>query len=777
MTRRATGGAHWRTLLAAGLLLAASAAVWAAESGVAPPTEPLSRIRIATGDGPALAEELERAGFDVLEGATTRRSVDVIVSRASLRRLREKGLHGQLIARGRPLRDILAERGDPPPGYSDYDEVLLQMQIIASDYPDICQYVDVTALLEMPQTYEGRRLYALKISDNAALEEDEPAFLLVSCHHARELTTPVQALYAAEQFTSLYGLDPDLTEIVDSCELWIAPVWNPDGYQYVFDVDNMWRKNRRVFAEGIGVDQNRNYPQGWYNGCSGSTNPSSEIYKGPEPASEAETQTMIAWSRQQHFERIIDNHNYGREVLRGYACWSHPFDDYMNELAVSLSIASGYGGAVRDPSADGEHYQWQFAIQGAWAHLIECATDFQPSYQAALDEAALVFPGVVWMLQQPTPLWGYVTDAVTGDPVEATIDYEGVVFQNDETNQSFMPFGRYHAFLPAGTYDVVFEADGYDRIVVSDVVISDGGSTRLDVQLRLPPEVVYPNGGETLPAGVETIVTWTGDASLQYQAQYTPNFGDIAIVNDDFESGVLDPAYTTGGDAVWYVSTQMPYGGDYSARAGVLSHNQESWMTRTVEGGDVGFFYRVSSENNYDWFNFYIDAQQEIHVSGESGWQYYSATLPEGDHLLKWEYTKDSSQSNGFDTAWIDDLQLAVNNTQWLDIVALTDPGVMSWPWTPTEPGDEYKVRVRSYNTGGGFYGVWDESDATFSVTGGIDGDVNGDGVVNVEDLLQLLTAWGPCPDPPAQCPEDINGDGAVNTADLLILLANWGSR
>jgi len=53
--------------------------------------------------------------------------------------------------------------------------------------------------------------------------------------------------------------------------------------------------------------------------------------------------------------------------------------------------------------------------------------------------------------------------------------------------------------------------------------------------------------------------------------------------------------------------------------------------------------------------------------------------------------------------------------------------------------------------------------------------DLNGDGVVNVPDLLQLLAAWGPCPDPPAECPEDINGDGAVDVADLLILLAHWG--
>ncbi len=53
----------------------------------------------------------------------------------------------------------------------------------------------------------------------------------------------------------------------------------------------------------------------------------------------------------------------------------------------------------------------------------------------------------------------------------------------------------------------------------------------------------------------------------------------------------------------------------------------------------------------------------------------------------------------------------------------------------------------------------------------GILGDLNGDGVVDVSDLLILLGEWGPCDD----CPADLNGDGVVDVSDLLILLGNWG--
>ncbi len=55
-----------------------------------------------------------------------------------------------------------------------------------------------------------------------------------------------------------------------------------------------------------------------------------------------------------------------------------------------------------------------------------------------------------------------------------------------------------------------------------------------------------------------------------------------------------------------------------------------------------------------------------------------------------------------------------------------------------------------------------------------ITGDLNGDGVVNVLDLLILLENWGQC-DNTRDCPADLNDDGIVNVMDLLILLENWG--
>ena len=52
-------------------------------------------------------------------------------------------------------------------------------------------------------------------------------------------------------------------------------------------------------------------------------------------------------------------------------------------------------------------------------------------------------------------------------------------------------------------------------------------------------------------------------------------------------------------------------------------------------------------------------------------------------------------------------------------------------------------------------------------------GDINGDGLVGVDDLLIVIANWGSCDS--TECPGDLNGDGMVGVDDLLIVIANWG--
>ena len=416
-----------------------------------------------------LALELESNGFDVLWSTVTSNSMELIVTQYELVMLENQGYAPIILSQSRPFRDIQAERStglNPvPPDYPDLSEIYDEMNAAASNHPSICKMVDLTTTYNVDTTFEGRHLYAVKISDNVEQDEGEPTFLMVSCHHCREIVTPVIALYAIDQLMTKYGSDPQITTLVDDYEIWISPVWNPDGYEYVFNVNNMWRKNRRYFPEygSYGVDLNRNYPFGWYGGCSGSTDPFSDTYKGQSPASEAEMQTMIAFSNDQHFTKVIDYHSYGREVLWGYhpSCHIHPFDSFLQSEAISLSTSAGYGGSARYASAEGEHYQWQLVMNGTYANLMETHTSFQPSYPSAQAEAAQVWPATIWMLERPISLSGNVIDSYSGQPLVATINLSGITFPNGEEFKSERSFGRYHMFLPPGDYTVEFSVPGY----------------------------------------------------------------------------------------------------------------------------------------------------------------------------------------------------------------------------------------------------------------------------------------------------------------------------
>ncbi len=443
----------------------------------------LSRVRIDSPQARSLAVKLHAEGYDILRPTIRDDSFELIVSDAEWKGLEQRGLEPILIARGRPFREVQAE-WDVPPGYKNLAEILVEMNAAAAAFPSICQVVDLTATYNTPPTFEGRHICAVKISDNVTQIENEPATLLVTNHHAREIVTPEVALHAIRQLTTRYGSDPRITRLVDENEIWILPLFNPDGYNWVFVGNDFWRKNRRVFPEGIGVDLNRNYPFGWDSPCGGSSTVTSQTYRGPAPSSEPETQTMIAFAEDRRFARVADMHSSGREVRQGFGCLNYPFSSFLQSEAGDLAATmAGYVPASSCCTGGDIHYH--MATKGTHAFLWETALEFQPPHANALAEAALVLPSFLALLERPISVSGRVTDLGTGDPLEAAIEYVGVVFENGETNSSGGPLGRYHATLPPGTYTLEFSAPGFNTL--SRVVIVTSTSAEiLDVQLGIP---------------------------------------------------------------------------------------------------------------------------------------------------------------------------------------------------------------------------------------------------------------------------------------------------
>ncbi|MBC8471715.1 MAG: hypothetical protein H8D56_19820 [Planctomycetes bacterium] len=130
----------------------------------------------------------------------------------------------------------------------------------------------------------------------------------------------------------------------------------------------------------------------------------------------------------------------------------------------------------------------------------------------------------------------------------------------------------------------------------------------------------------------------------------------VASANGLSEALDTDLIFETGGDADWFSQTMTTYFDGDAATSGDIWDDQVSWMQTTVDGvGTLSFYWRVSSELNYDYLEFYIDGVRQDRISGWMDWYQMIYTINEpGSHTLKWRYRKDSSTSNGNDLGRVD---------------------------------------------------------------------------------------------------------------------------
>ena len=165
---------------------------------------------------------------------------------------------------------------------------------------------------------------------------------------------------------------------------------------------------------------------------------------------------------------------------------------------------------------------------------------------------------------------------------------------------------------------------------------------------------------EATPIG--SIIEFDYEASAgEYNAEksFTQKAG---LVIEDWETGDMSRFnWQTGGNSEWEISSTVQYEGSYCNKSGFINDNQSTWMSIIYEAAiddSVTFYLRVSSENGYDFFRFFIDGTQKFAASGEQGWQRLSFPVTQGTHLFKWQYAKDASVSSGDDCAYIDYLVL-----------------------------------------------------------------------------------------------------------------------
>ena len=164
-----------------------------------------------------------------------------------------------------------------------------------------------------------------------------------------------------------------------------------------------------------------------------------------------------------------------------------------------------------------------------------------------------------------------------------------------------------------------------------------------------PPSAgTYTLTHRTTKDGVPVGETLTATFTVTSPSAPTDSLG-VALDNATLTFG-------TDGDTPWFVQSEVSHSGGSAARSGTIDHGGETRLTTTVSGpGTLSFWWKVSSERNYDKLSVLVDDVERADISGEQDWT--RKTVPVtggGSHTVVWTYRKDDSVSGGSDCGWVD---------------------------------------------------------------------------------------------------------------------------
>jgi len=524
-------------------------------------------------------------------------------------------------------RTFTTRNENPWSAYHSYqgpNSLVTELQRLASEFPEIAQ------LSSIGQTHQGRELWALKISDNVAEDEDEPEVLMDGGFHGDEWIGSEVATFIAYHLVNGYGVDSDITQTVNEREVWVIPLVNPDGRVIdSYDDGNNpshyrgWRKNARdnnnsgTWDSYDGVDLNRNFDLGW--GVGASTSPSNIEYQGPTSFSEPETQAFRSFVNSRDFQVYASYHSYGRRIYYPWGYRSDPtaddarFREVANELLTYLpnysAVRAGTYGAEGGCSDD-----WMYENFRAMAFTIEVALADRPDPSEILPtgtahlEAALHLLNLAanpWEEGPPPPpvapvaaFTASVTSGFAPLEVEFTDQSTGTIsswswsFGDGTSSNERDPV---HSYTQAGSY------------TVSLTVTGSGGS-----DTETLTNLIQVQEAPSAPVALFTATPTTGTAPLQVQftdqstgtiSSWSWNFGDGST------SSERNPihTYAQAGDYTVSLTASGPGGNDTETQTGLIhvegGIEPERFVTRiTSTTGDslvYGTYVYMSTKVSY----------------------------------------------------------------------------------------------------------------------------------------------------------------------------------
>ncbi len=248
----------------------------------------------------------------------------------------------------------------------------------------VAAYPNLVSIVNAGTSIQGRVIRGIRISRYPA-GTVLPAFIFTGTMHAREWASTMTTMWIADQFVENNTSDARIAAVLNSAEVYIFPVQNPDGYEYTWATggNRLWRKNRRLISgTTYGVDLNRNWSVGWGgSGSSGTT--SNDTYRGTAAFSEPESVGMRDFiAAHTNLVGHIDFHSYSQLWL-----WPWSYTTTLSPDQTALA-AVGYPMQTAIASINGKNYtagpsgstygltggcidDWTYGTQGMMAGTIE----------------------------------------------------------------------------------------------------------------------------------------------------------------------------------------------------------------------------------------------------------------------------------------------------------------------------------------------------------------------------------------------------------------------
>lgn len=362
--------------------------------------------------------------------------------------------------------------------YPTYPAYVSLMNQFATDYPGLCEVVNIKTLAST------RQILCIHINDSLGIDQNEPEFLYTSSIHGDETTGYVLMLHLVDYLLENYGIDEQVTNLVNNVDIWINPLANPDG-TYAGGDNNIYGATR---YNANGVDLNRNYP---------------DPEDGPHPDGndyQPETQAFMDFAAAHDFVMSANFHG-GAEVL------NYPWDTWPRLSADDnwwKYISRQYADTVHAFSPSGYLTDLNNGITNgyAWYSISGGRQDYMNYFQRCREVTAEISSTKLLPASQLEAHWQYnyrsllnyleqslygvrglVSNASTGAPIPAKVTISGYDMDNTEV-YAFMPLGDYHRPLKAGTYNLTFSVFGYVSKTISNVTVSDENTVILNVQLE-----------------------------------------------------------------------------------------------------------------------------------------------------------------------------------------------------------------------------------------------------------------------------------------------------